>query len=579
MKRWVLIISFLLVTSAFAHAFEVRAFVDRTQTIPSESIHLTVTINGGEGNVDVSGIQDFKVVSTGTGSSMQIVNGRVSREFSCNYTLIPLKEGRLKIPPLEIDSGGKTYRTREIIIQVLKESQKNAGNRNIFVEARVSDPNPFVGQQITYNFKLYNAVRITNANLQKPAFSGFSAKELEDRQSYKTVISGQEFMVTDLKIVLVPLNARKMIIEPAVLECDVVQHRKRQRSSAFDSFFDDPFFGRTELESKIFRTDPLQVDVKPLPTDTEKLKFSGLVGSFEIKAALEGSQMKVGDSMTLAITIQGNGNIMDAQAPDIEIPAAFKVYMDTPEEEINVDENGYSGKKVFRLALVAIEAGQYVIPSIQLRYFNVSKSSYETYSTLPISLLVNPSSEADKLNVFSTPQANESAPVLKKKVEFIGRDILPLKEELDALKSHGVLSFYQFVFWLLIPAFFCLLAKAVLVLSRKNDSPEKMMAEKALKALKKASHINATGPEFLSCLYRSVVAAIFSTAGTKGESLTYIEAEEILTKRGYSAEVAEQAAELLRKIESAKYSGSNSDTPLRENLLSETKKLVRSLSK
>lgn len=219
MKRWALIILFFFIPTALAHAFEIQAVVDRTQTILSESIQLTVTMSGGEGNIDVSGIQDFKVISRGTSSSMRIVNGRVSREFSCNYTLIPLQEGQLKIPPLSVESGGKTYRTREIIVQVLKESKRSiSSSRDIFVEARVSDPNPFVGQQIIYNFKLYNAVQIANAKLQKPEFSGFTVKEIEDRQSYKKVISGREFMVTDLKIVLVPLNAHKMIVEPAVLD-------------------------------------------------------------------------------------------------------------------------------------------------------------------------------------------------------------------------------------------------------------------------------------------------------------------------------------------------------------------------
>ena len=103
------------------------------------------------------------------------------------------------------------------------------------------------------------------------------------------------------------------------------------------------------------------------------------------------------------------------------------------------------------------------------------------------------------------------------------------------------------------------------------------MAQRAEKALKKAPKIEASSEEFLACLYRALVSAIFASAGTRGESLTYAEAEEILLGCGHSDAISKQAAELLRKIESARYGGLNQEAVIKGELLSETQQLVRSL--
>lgn len=53
----------LFVTAMAAQAATVRAVVDRNQVTVGESISLQVTIEGGDGDVDLSGITDFKTVS------------------------------------------------------------------------------------------------------------------------------------------------------------------------------------------------------------------------------------------------------------------------------------------------------------------------------------------------------------------------------------------------------------------------------------------------------------------------------------------------------------------------------------
>ncbi|MEE8399571.1 MAG: hypothetical protein V3S89_11245, partial [Desulfobacterales bacterium] len=70
-----------------------------------------------------------------------------------------------------------------------------------------------------------------------------------------------------------------------------------------------------------------------------------------------------------------------------------------------------------------------------------------------------------------------------------------------------------------------------------------------------------------------------SKAGTLGESLTYAEVKEILRIQGFGDDLGQMAASLLERIESVKFGGSAEGTTAVKDLYSETKALIRSLSK
>ena len=573
---WIFVIVFAVLTLCVSvHAAEIQAVVDRTQIGPGESLELTVSVKGGEGTVDISPIRDFKVMSGGTSTSVQIINGRMSREVNYTYTLIPLKEGRLVIPPLTVMTDKTTQKTAEIVVTVSPKTQEKTGREDVFAEGKVSNSSPYEGEPIVYTFKLFNAVQIANARFQKPEFSGFTAKEVEKSQkTYRTVMNGREYNVTDLTILLVPVGAGPKTIDPAILECDLVR-RQNTRRSPF-GMLDDPFFGQGRLERRVIRTEPLSVTVKPLPPFDGKGQFSGLVGAFQIQSEVDKTTLNVGESATLSVTVSGTGNIMDAAAPEIAIPDAFKSYKDAPQENIQPGMNGYTGEKVFRTALVPLKEGQYTLEPIALNFFDVSSGQYQTRLTAPVSITVHPSREKDKIEVYSSP-ASEAKP-LKKNVEFTGRDILPLKEDMNALETQKAMTTAWFWAFLLAPALLCLGVKVFLTLTTKKDDPSSLMAQRADQALKDACKPDVSAEVFLTCLSRSLISILLARAGVKGESLTYAEAETILKSGGFSEEAARSATRLLERIDSARFSGQEMDSRSRETLLSETRELVRKIS-
>lgn len=571
-KPLIMAMVLFLTATATAHAAGVSAVVDRNQATVGESIALRLTIEGGQGKADLSGLADFKTISRGTSSSFQMINGRTSRQLIHEYTLIPLQAGNLTIPAIPVTIDGKVHYTTPIGITISRQPPADSGQRDVYVTAEVSVPSPWAGQQFTYTFRLFNAVQVTDAKFQAPDFKGFNAEELEDRQSHRAVINGREFIVTEVAFILVPVKTGELEIEPAVLQVGILQ--RNQRAKPFSGM--DAFFGRTKVTTRILETEPIPVHVRALPPIQPGTSFSGLVGRFEMSASLDKTDLRVGDSTTLAVTISGSGNIMDALVPTIPTPEPFKTYADNPEELIHQGSGGYSGSKIFRTALVPVEPGQYRIEPIVLAYFDIDTGEYRTISTSAFDVTASPSDiAATDIDVFrATPT---QTPSLKKSVEFTGRDLLPLKEGLDTLKPQRSLSPMWFTLFLAIPVLGFVAAKTVAQMTQKDDSPGRIMADRAKQAMKTAATAGSTDADFLSALYRALVSAILGKQGVMGTSLTWLEAKTRLVDIGWDGDDAAATARLLEAIESFNYSGGTLNQEKRADLLDRTRQAVRRL--
>jgi hypothetical protein len=261
----------------------------------------------------------------------------------------------------------------------------------------------------------------------------------------------------------------------------------------------------------------------------------------------------------------------------LTIPDSLKSYADNPEEEINLDASGYHGKKIFRRAVVPVEAGSHTLPALSLWYFDPDDGQYRSMTSEPIQLSVAPADEKTPLELFTT-DGGESVS-LKRRVEFTGRDILPLKEDLSSLISHKPLGQGLFLLLLAIPPALYLLVRLVAGYRRQEDDPGRVMARRAQKALAAAGKSAEDEVQFMADLHRALIAAIFARVGTKGESITWREAEELLQAKGCDRETAGEAARLLEGVESSRYSPSALDRAKRSARLGQVRRVVRRLAK
>ncbi|MBF0377015.1 MAG: BatD family protein [Desulfamplus sp.] len=638
LKLVILTISFLLINPIKGFCFNVTAQVDRNSISINDSIALSVLFEEGEGEVDTSAIADFTIVSQSSSSNISIINGKYSKSVTTTYSLIPKKVGTLKIPPLKVEYDNKIYETQEITIEVSGQSttHKDKGLKDIFVESGISRTSLFTGEQAVYQLRFYSAVKLSNASLQPPSFKGFTAKEAGERKSYKETINGRLYYVTEINYVIIPETAGEIEIEPAVIVCDVPVRRNNR--SGFPDPFDDPFFSNNGVfsfgrsETRQFATEPIAVKVEQLPSYTfnsssgssslnsssssnsfsknsgvsDNIPFSGLVGNFSIEANLDNSKLKIGDSATLTITISGKGNIMDAKAPSVLIPSDFKVYDDSPEESIQLSLEGYSGKKIFKKAIVPIKSGKYIIKPIVLSFFNVSKHKYETISTNEIAVEVENLKEEQQTNsnneskgsnsesqsgndtgISSINSSNNKMVVKKKSVEFTGKDILSIKEDVSVLSNKKELSFTMFLSLFFLPCLLFLIFKVAVAIGKRESSISEIVLKKAKKSLKAASDSlkvkelkNVSLNNFFKFLHDALIAMVISKSNLKSESISAITADEatkILTDSGSDPKVAMEVTNILSEIESARYGRQQNNPEYCEQLLQRVEKLFQIL--
>lgn len=557
-----------------------QASVNTGKTTLDTPIQLIVTLPSGDGEVDTSVIEDFKVLSRGSSSSVRIINGQVNTEQTRTYSLLPLREGRLTIPALRVAFDGKTGYTEPIVIQVEKSTAtEESTNENVRITGTVDEQTPYLGQQIVYTFRLLYAVQITDLNYEAPSFEGFSATQIGEQKTGQQVIDSRRYNVVSLTYLLIPLKTGNITIEPAQLQCNVVASSRRNGRSSFDSFFDDSFFGRSQLETKYYRSEPVTIDVLPLPAWSGSEPFSGLVGQFDMDAELEKDEASVGDSITMAVTLQGNGNLQDAEAPELVIPDSFKQYADQPETDVQLNENGYSGTKVFRTALVPIREGNYTLSVAPLVYFDPVEKSYRRLAPAPLFLTANASDTPSEIpTIFSSrDEGNGTSDLQKQKVAFTGRDILAITTDLDAVKDRTAMATPWFLVLLLAPGGVFLITIFLLRVVKKDQGPAAEMARKSRLALKAAAESREDdGAGLLSGLYRALLYAVMARAGVYGESLTAGEVESLLKQSAVPAAIADAVTDLFSKLESARF-GKSQLSGEEQTLVAQTRKLVNDL--
>ncbi|KJS30143.1 MAG: hypothetical protein VR64_17655 [Desulfatitalea sp. BRH_c12] len=556
-------------------AVSIRAHVDRTRVVPGEALQFNITIEGGEGTVDLQELPDFTVFPQGTSTSVRIINGSAARRETHTYLLIAQRSGQLLIPALTVQVQGQALQTDPIAIAVTPQPDAaGTEHKEVWVENAVSDPQPFVGQPITYTFTLYQTVRVTNAAFQPPAFDGFSVEEIQERDSERTVVNGRECVMTRIHYILIPSQTGDLTIAPAALQLGIVRADVQRRRTPFDDFFDDPLLNRNRVETKVLQTAPLTVQVKPLPPYAGSTPFSGLVGRFTMNAAVQDTALNVGDSTTLTVTVQGQGNIMDARAPALHLPDSIKTYADAPTEEIRRTAEGYSGKKMYRTALVPLQAGTTELPEVRLAYFDVAQADYRILTAPLPALQVQPGAGEQG----TAPAVGADARTTRQQsVAFTGRDILPLKEGVEALQSHQPMAWPFFLLWIAAPAAAFGILMTVQHLFRRDDSTGARMRSKIRQTLTAAQATEAREP-FLSALYQALVTAIHAHAGREGGALTWKEAQALLCGAGTDAATAAEAADLLTAIESIKFSGAPLTPDIHRDLLDRTRRMARRLA-
>ena len=398
MKRWTALL-LLMLLPLMAHAAQVQASLDRNQVQLGDTVTLNLRVAGG-GLAQVPDLSalagDFDVLGQSSSTSVSIVNGQRSVQFTVGIALRPKHAGRLAIPALDF-AGARTQPLTLIVTPPDPTAAANSG-KDVFLEAGAQPTRVRVGQQLLFTVRLYFAGALSSGSLEDPQLSGIDARRLGDDLDYDVVRGGRAYHVIERRYALIPQHAGRIEL-PSL----------RFQGELIDPSDPDSFFAMGTPTTAASPSVPIEVQAVPaqwgsstwLPARALSLTLDGIPAD---------GKLHVGQPLDLAMTVQATGLPYEA-LPALSLPdiAGATVYPDKPVTGTRNDGQWLIGRRQQNFAVVPGQAGTLTIPAITLKWWNVQSGQPEEARIPAHTLTVLPA--AGGQNAPATPASTPASTV------------------------------------------------------------------------------------------------------------------------------------------------------------------------
>lgn len=534
--------------------------LDRPEATLLDSITMVVSVSGARKSdmqPTLKGLEDFNVRTGGTSSRIEIINGKVNAGVDYTYALQPKKTGAFTIGPAEVKVKGKTIKSNAETLTIVKSIQSPDVDRGpLFLMAVLSPKQVFVEEQAIYTLKLFRQARVGDISLGLPEAEHLTFKQLGKPVEYQSVYKGQSYQVLEVRYALISSREGIYGVRSSRMSMTVFQSgRKSSRS-----LFDDPFFSFSSGKPVTIASEPLELNVLPLPQKGRPTDFSGLVGNFNIKSHLEPSKIRAGESATMTVLLSGRGNVK--RIPDLKLPELekIKVYADQPVLVEETDSKGLAGSKTMKWALVPEKEGEYQIPSLSISFFDTTSRQYRVIKSPALSLSVLPVEKTPARISPDVLKGHKTEGASKQEVRELGHDILPVHTSIKDLHSGIRSGVGGLAFWLILVIPFFVYAATFFIQKFHGKTTVSVAAARARKAAKTLTQQCRKGELSSNDLTSSIRRYLNERFDLSLGSLTPDEAADIVGSRGVSDTTTERLRTALQELEDAIYTGKGQET-------------------
>ncbi|MEJ6754879.1 MAG: BatD family protein [Flavobacteriales bacterium] len=578
---------YVLLLSCFtnfqAQEFVFKSYVDQNNISTDDYVRFTVE-SSERVRLDNLQFQDFSVRQgpfTSSSSQTTIINGKFEskNEYKSTFVLAPKKPGKLVIAAIKVNYNSKEYSTQKIIVNVGKgqknnssNSNKNSSNSKLFAKISCSKTNPYIGENILVNYKIYQSsyhirnLEITDYDLSMS--NDFWTELLEPKNKQwkesQEIINGISFRVfTIKKEIISPQKSGKLTIPS--FEVSTVINRD--------------FFNRGV--PKIIKSNSPVLNVKKLPDNSPK-SFNGQVGSnYKMNVKVSKNELEVDQALDFEIKISGNGNLKQLKFPNIDFPKDLEKYPEEIKSKIQLTENGVSGRKKLNQLLIPRFHGDYEIPSFDFCYFDVRSKKYITLNHPRTLIKVTKSENSSNLE---TTTSGKIKTVDQEDVELMSENIHHIRSK-TKLYDFSNPIFGTAFYWSILGSFPLSLIFLILFLNNKDRflNKEKAHLRKTIKQVQssfraiKQDFSNMNQNDFFKEIYKLWNIYLLNKYDIKLSELSRDKIKEILTKSNVPTENVEAMDKILNVCEMSQYSPlSNEDA---EKTLEDCENLIKNLEK
>lgn len=441
----------------------------KKQVIVGEQFQVSYELNEEGKDFKAPNFINFEIIGgpfSSTSSSVQIINGSVTKTKTVTYSfyLRAIKEGKFDIPSATITVGRNKIKSESCEINVVADTrsgngnstsggtggQVSSGNKEVFLEAIPSKTKVYLGEQILLTYKIFFTIRISSplSVSKSPSYSGFWTKDITNNngslQPSSIIRNGQQYKVATIQeIVLFPQKSGTLTIDPLDINCIAQIKQQRNRSQSYDpfeNFFDDIMGSSYTNVRKNIKSQPIKIEVEPLPVANKPDNFKGAVGQFTYTSKIDKSSLKANEAFTLTLTVSGKGNIELLELPKPVFPPDFEVYDPKITFSTKSNASGINGTKKAEFVVIPRVSGDFTIEGTDFTYFNPSNKKYVTLSSDTYNIHVEKGSN-EGINTIYTPGQTD--------IKYLGNDIRHINTSDNKLSITGMTFFlsplYNFI--------------------------------------------------------------------------------------------------------------------------------------
>ena len=351
---------------------------------------------------EIKEIIGARVKDKSTTRNLVSINGKMHKTLIRRYRFYPQHAGTIPSYALRIE--GHTVHTKALTLKIEKDIKD--GRKAFVFEQKVDKKQLYVGEplQLHYLFKQRVDIELSEANFNAPSFHGFWTKttgkvpnKIEDG-----------YNVYRINYLLYPQQSGTLKIESGRMDIGILSTRKKD------------FFNFKQARWKTIYSNPLEVEVKPLP------KGVSLYGDYTFSVVADKNKTKANEPINLTITIQGEGNVDDIDDFKIDIPHAT-VYADKAKRSANLTQGKL--RVLFKQKFAIVSDRNFTIPALTFCFFN---GKIEEKKSHPITVEVTNANLSHLPATLEKKEPQES--LVKEKIVYQERS-------LGAIMIVGVLSF------------------------------------------------------------------------------------------------------------------------------------------
>jgi len=328
----------------------------------------------------------FDLVGTGRRNQAAVVKGRYGQVVVLTRQLRPRRAGVLVIGPATYRDRSGTARSRPVNVRV--EAPRAAPvpptaalEQEVALVAEAEPASPVPGEPVRLTFTLYRQVEARRPRLEEPDLTGFWQEDLEEPRELRwqqRSVAGRRYSAARLaEYLLYPLSPGTVTVPPVPVHVEVPVVRDTRR-------------GRARFwERRTHRSNPVTLEVRPFPPGAPR-GFSEAVGRFELAAALDRTEVRVGEPVTLTLTLSGTGNFRHFSLRPPSLPDGLRAHPPQGEDKLKVGPDGLQGKKRLEQILVPERAGRFELPAAGFAYYDPDAGDYAVAGTRPLRLRAEP---------------------------------------------------------------------------------------------------------------------------------------------------------------------------------------------